>query len=302
MSEQISTETINTDSVVMTESIPQSPTREGGDDRGAPTPHPPSSAGLQDCDPSPSPSTPPRTRAEINRDNAQKSTGPRTAAGKAISRLNGFRHGLCAQSMILPPEDHDALITFSRSLADTLCPDGHVEHLLVQSMADSHFQLERSRAIENNILQLGALENCAPDDPARNFHMDHTEGMALALKANIKTLDLLSRYGTRHHRQFLQSHARLREIQHERIKAGYARINEDKKRHNPAFRNHQQAAASGQKTTTNQSSTEDPGFAPQSKSSSTSDQNPAREGGDLTPKTTQEIAANYLKNGGKQAA
>src|SRR5688572_31908180 len=35
-------------------------------------------------------------RLEANRANARKSTGPRTAAGKARSRLNGTRHGLRA--------------------------------------------------------------------------------------------------------------------------------------------------------------------------------------------------------------
>jgi hypothetical protein len=35
-------------------------------------------------------------RRAANRRNAQKSTGPRTARGKAQSRLNGLRHGFCS--------------------------------------------------------------------------------------------------------------------------------------------------------------------------------------------------------------
>jgi len=34
------------------------------------------------------------TRAKANRQNASKSTGPRTAAGKTISRLNAATHGV----------------------------------------------------------------------------------------------------------------------------------------------------------------------------------------------------------------
>jgi hypothetical protein len=34
-----------------------------------------------------------KARLEANRRNARKSTGPRTAAGKARSRMNGLRHG-----------------------------------------------------------------------------------------------------------------------------------------------------------------------------------------------------------------
>jgi hypothetical protein len=47
------------------------------------------------------------TPAQIaaNRANAQKSTGPRTAEGKAASRLNALKHGLDAESLIIPGED-----------------------------------------------------------------------------------------------------------------------------------------------------------------------------------------------------
>ncbi|QEH38486.1 hypothetical protein OJF2_70890 [Aquisphaera giovannonii] len=44
------------------------------------------------------------TAAQIaaNRRNAQKSTGPRTKAGKARSRLNGLKHGLCVRHPVMP--------------------------------------------------------------------------------------------------------------------------------------------------------------------------------------------------------
>ena len=47
-----------------------------------------------------------------NRANAQKSTGPRSAEGKSASRFNALKHGLDAQSVIIPGEDpaaYDAL-------------------------------------------------------------------------------------------------------------------------------------------------------------------------------------------------
>ena len=50
----------------------------------------------------------PRTstnRIIANRRNATRSTGPRTDAGKARSRLNGLKHGLRAQVLVLPDED-----------------------------------------------------------------------------------------------------------------------------------------------------------------------------------------------------
>src|SRR4051812_25551519 len=47
----------------------------------------------------------PAKRARINRNNAQKSTGPRSEAGKKSASMNSCKHGLCAKSLALPVED-----------------------------------------------------------------------------------------------------------------------------------------------------------------------------------------------------
>ncbi|MBI1898644.1 MAG: hypothetical protein HYS04_19235, partial [Acidobacteria bacterium] len=44
-----------------------------------------------------------------NRRNSEKSTGPKSADGKARSRLNGITHGLCSAQAILPGDDAQAL-------------------------------------------------------------------------------------------------------------------------------------------------------------------------------------------------
>lgn len=46
-------------------------------------------------------------RLAANRRNARHSTGPRTAEGKATSRLNAARHGLDAASPVIPRLDED---------------------------------------------------------------------------------------------------------------------------------------------------------------------------------------------------
>jgi hypothetical protein len=44
-------------------------------------------------------------RTEINRANAQHSTGPKTESGKQKSSLNALRHGLTSQIVVMPTED-----------------------------------------------------------------------------------------------------------------------------------------------------------------------------------------------------
>ncbi len=60
-----------------------------------------------------------------NRANAQRSTGPRTPAGKAASSRNATRHGLCAQG-IAPGEDRDERAAFLVSVESELAPEGGV--------------------------------------------------------------------------------------------------------------------------------------------------------------------------------
>ena len=51
-----------------------------------------------------------------NIENAKKSTGPRTEAGKKRSSLNALRHGLTGQVVILPREDIAAFAILCRGL------------------------------------------------------------------------------------------------------------------------------------------------------------------------------------------
>ena len=57
-------------------------------------------------------------RIEINRANAQHSTGPKTESGKQTSSLNAIRHGLTSQSILMPTEDPAAYQQHVQSLLD----------------------------------------------------------------------------------------------------------------------------------------------------------------------------------------
>jgi len=91
------------------------------------------------------------TDAQIsaNQANAELSTGPRTAAGKAASSRNNLRHGFRSQSVLLPgddPADYDALLA---ELTAHFIPlhrmEGLTDQRFVREMADAEWRLRRVR-------------------------------------------------------------------------------------------------------------------------------------------------------------
>jgi hypothetical protein len=49
-------------------------------------------------------------QADVNRQNAKKSTGPRTPAGKAVVALNGMKHGLLSRESLVKGESEADLV------------------------------------------------------------------------------------------------------------------------------------------------------------------------------------------------
>ena len=90
-----------------------------------------------------------------NRHNAQKSTGARTAEGRANSSRNNLRHGLTGHISLLPTEDGEAHDAFCNELIDSFTPETPMESQLAQSIAEDSWRLNRARAIENNMFALG---------------------------------------------------------------------------------------------------------------------------------------------------
>jgi hypothetical protein len=87
---------------------------------------------------------------EANRRNARKSTGPRTAEGKARSRLNALKHGMKSRTVepVLPHEDPAELDRRIREWIDDLQPRGPVERELVSRAARLSWVLQRAERHE----------------------------------------------------------------------------------------------------------------------------------------------------------
>src|SRR6202011_5720747 len=78
-----------------------------------------------------------------NRRNAKKSTGPKTARGRAVVRWNGLKHGLNARTLILPGENQAEFKALLRSLQAEHQPTTPRERKLVLESAKATWRARR---------------------------------------------------------------------------------------------------------------------------------------------------------------
>src|SRR6266404_2801096 len=89
---------------------------------------------------------------EANRLNAQHSTGPNTPQGRAAVRLNGLKHGLCAETIVVPGEDpaeFEALLNAYRAERQPASP---TDEFLVRQLAMADWFLLLLRRLQASIL------------------------------------------------------------------------------------------------------------------------------------------------------
>jgi hypothetical protein len=90
------------------------------------------------------------TRAEINRANAQYSTGPRSETGKLALSRNALKHGLASGALLIPGEDPAAFEAVKTALLEEHQPATETETLLVTEMAQSWWLMQRAIRLQND--------------------------------------------------------------------------------------------------------------------------------------------------------
>ena len=101
-----------------------------------------------------------------NRENAQKSTGPRTTGGKAVVARNGVSHGLTGRFQLLDGESPASLADLVARLSQEHKPDGETELFLVRQLAELQIRLDRASSLESELM----LAVVDPASPANTPH------------------------------------------------------------------------------------------------------------------------------------
>jgi hypothetical protein len=97
------------------------------------------------------------TDAQINanRANSQHSTGPKTPEGKAISSHNAVKSALTGRTILLPTDDVPRYEKLTNEMTAFHKPAGFMEGLLVQSLIDTEWRLQRIPSLESALYAMG---------------------------------------------------------------------------------------------------------------------------------------------------
>ena len=91
------------------------------------------------------------SQIEANRENAIRSTGPRSEAGKETSSRNSTRHGLTSRRGVLDSEDQPEFDQLLMELLQEYDPQTPTERELVDEIADQSWRLRRASKIETGL-------------------------------------------------------------------------------------------------------------------------------------------------------
>ena len=169
-------------------------------------------------------------KAEANRQNALKSTGPKTPEGKAAVRHNAVKHGLLAEEVLLPRENEDDLRELGERLWAELKPEGELEDLLVERIVGARWRLRRLAHVEAGIFDWEASGAVAAASDARHIsRVGATDlnilGLSFVRDANqANAFSKLSRYETTIERSLYKALHELQRLQAARRAEGNVQV------------------------------------------------------------------------------
>ena len=166
----------------------------------------PATAAVIKCGPMATPA-----RHAANRQNALRSTGPRTAEGKAVACQNARTHGLLSRQVLLPDENKARLIALGEHFLAELAPVGELETLLVERIIVCTWRLRRLHRVEAEVFD---------GERVRLREAGLAADLGAAFGQASHTLSTLARYEAARERAFYRALHELQRLQ--AVRAGQA--------------------------------------------------------------------------------
>ena len=167
-----------------------------------------------------------------NRANAQRSTGPKSVAGKKSSRRNALKHGLTAEHILLYHEEIPAFDRLRSACIEQYSPQGEIEQDLVERLASILWRLRRVPKFEAAVLRFVQYSETSNDRPQQGFvnpssralphefnetHPELFLGRALDISLKRDIFEKLSRYESHLMRQLKKTEAAIVAMQERRL-------------------------------------------------------------------------------------
>ncbi len=96
------------------------------------------------------------TKAQINanKENSQKSTGPRTAKGKKAVSQNAVKHGFFTREAVVMDEDQADFDRYSEAMLAEMAPVGVMESTLAERVASLAWRLRRAERMQHQAVEM----------------------------------------------------------------------------------------------------------------------------------------------------
>ncbi len=170
------------------------------------------------------------SQAETSRINGAKSRGPKTEQGRRAVSLNAVKHGLSAETVVLPGESEAEYEAELQEYLRHFAPASKPEADLVRQLASAHWRVARFTHIETSLLSL-EIERQRDRVTADWNQIEQCARLALAFEAlagQHSPLALLNRYQARLHHEYQRLLKALLQLQATRATAAAKLQNEPK--------------------------------------------------------------------------
>jgi hypothetical protein len=118
-----------------------------------------------------------------NQANAQRSTGPKTLAGRAVSKMNAVKHGILSKEVLVRglnrKENSREYMALHQRFRNELNPVGPVEEMLVDQIVTTHWRLRRALIAESGEIALSVDEGQWKRRRGPNPHLQWLQWEAL---------------------------------------------------------------------------------------------------------------------------
>ena len=160
-----------------------------------------------------------KKQTKANRANAKKSTGPRTAEGKARVRHNSVTHGLRTEDVVVrggpTAEDPAEFSSLLGSMLNDCKPKGALERVLVERLTVSYWRLRRAYRFEARAIEQANKPNPMSEMLEELSQLPVNKPGPQELPG-LRSLDKLVRYEMMIDRELLRTAAQLQHLQHVR--------------------------------------------------------------------------------------